>query len=252
MQCSRCLFINGHGSGFCNKCGAPLSLPMPQQAAPQIQIPKVVWILLGIFAAIVVIVAIAQSGKPPVIKPTTSPSVAQPAETIATDTPAEHLKTAKHFYESDHGLGSLYAARSELTKIQPSAAEYKEAQGILKTIEPEIAKEEKKREAADKQRAAAEAPALRERLADDYVATVSAANPHLNFIKKKLVKTKGGYALWATHQFFSNYTFAVGNDAQIVWGWINANRAELKSVQIVKVGVMGEGPYSSYAGYKVD
>lgn len=56
---------------------------------------------------------------------------------------------------------------------------------------------------------------------------VAGANPRLNYIQSKTTKMKGGYALWATHEFFTQYSFSSGNDASVVQEWIDRNRASL-------------------------
>jgi hypothetical protein len=78
---------------------------------------------------------------------------------------------------------------------------------------------------------------LREQLAGDYVAIVSTANSHLNFIRQKLTKMKGGgYSLWAVHDMFTQSSFSIGPNAGLVSGWIARNHADLKRAGIVRVG----------------
>ncbi len=252
MQCFKCLFINQPGAHHCAHCGAQLSASLPMQGPP-VNNNALLMVAGGVFLFIVVVgilIGITQSaGERRTRVAALPPTAPAPSSASASDAPApanqaaERLQTAKHFLENDRSLGALYTARSELTKIQPSDGEYAEAQKMLKQIEPEIAKEEKKREAADKARAAAEAPAERERLADDYLNVISAANPHLNFIKKRLGKTKGGYALWLVHEFFTSSTFSIGDDAKLVQAWIAQNHGDLLRAGIVRVGFMNSSGY---------
>jgi hypothetical protein len=131
-------------------------------------------------------------------------------------------------------------AIEQLEQIPESAPEYKEAQTLLVTTKK--AREEQRRK---------EAPAQREILRAKYERLVQEANPNLNFIQSKFTKIKGGYALWATHEYFSQYTFSIGPNAKIVQEWIGENRTELLDAEIVRVGVMGRGGFSGYTYFDV-
>ena len=84
---------------------------------------------------------------------------------------------------------------------------------------------------------------LREKLASNYKTTVAAANPYMNFIKSKLTKTKGGYALWAIHPMFTQSSFDVGSDAHMVRQWMAEHYDELKKAEIKRVGYKNESGY---------
>lgn len=128
----------------------------------------------------------------------------------------------------------LIRAKDFLSEIPEAAPEYAEAKRLINQLEPRIRK------------AAIDGlPALREHLAEDYRETIANANTHLNFIKKKITKVKGGYAIWAVHDFFSQYTLSMGGDAQVVKIWIVSNRADLKKAQITQVGFLGSGGFGT-------
>lgn len=85
--------------------------------------------------------------------------------------------------------------------------------------------------------------ALRDRLENNYRSTVAKANPYMNFIKSQITKMKGGYALWAVHDGFTQSSFSYGDDAKIVSAWIDTNREDLKKAQIKRVGFKNESGY---------
>lgn len=271
MQCQYC---GGQVQfDFCLRCGALIRIPIAKPPTSQASNSplddlkarvkkwfqgldtgtKIAYALVG---ALIILSPIAflfdaattsNKPQPPVaLKSSASSSSTASTPPAVVISPAERLKTAKHFLEDDRTLGALYTARSELTGIQSSDQEYAEAQKMLKEIEPEIARKEKKADAEDKARRVTEAPALREQLADNYVSVISAANPYLNFIKKKTTKAKGGYALWAVHDLFTSSSFSMGNDAGIVQAWINENSADLHRANIVRVGFMNSSGYLGY------
>lgn len=86
---------------------------------------------------------------------------------------------------------------------------------------------------------------LRNNLADEYLKLISLANPHLNFIKQKTTKIKGGYALWAVHEYFTANTFSIGDDAKLVQAWIARSRPELYRAGITRVGLQSARSYGS-------
>ncbi len=132
------------------------------------------------------------------------------------------------------GKTSKYAveqAQEQLRQVPESAAEYKEAQRLLVQAAARL----KEMEAQDLRE---RAPALREKLRMAYEEVLSAENPHLNYIRSKLTKSKGGYALWCVHPYFNQYSFSIGHDAKVVSSWIDQNHKELRSAGIVRVGVM--------------
>ena len=124
--------------------------------------------------------------------------------------------------------------------IPTQAPEYKEVQALQVAISKGLASQ--KRELA---------PKLREELAQEYRQLVADANPHLNFIDSKITKTKGGFALWATHEFFSQYSLSSGDDANVIQEWISRNGGKLEDADVVRVGLMGRGSYASSVWFDV-
>ena len=118
--------------------------------------------------------------------------------------------------------------------IRPADKEYKDAQKLLPAIDAAEKKHEKQLE-----------PALRELLKIEYRDVVAAANPHLNYIGAQLTSAKGGFALWATHDFFGQYSLSIGGDAAVIQAWINKRRDDLHKAHITRVGLKGPG----YAGF---
>jgi len=174
----------------------------------------------------------------PSIEP--SPTVKPPSEW----TNAERLANAKNLTK-EHASYDLNEAKLYLEQIPKSAPEYKEAKILLTRIASQIKEQEQAEKSALKEQEEAEKSALRERLKNEYRDLIAHENPHLNFIKSKLTKTKKGYALWATHDFFSQYSLSAGSDAPVIQAWINENRADLMKAGIVQVGLMGEGEYAT-------
>lgn len=83
----------------------------------------------------------------------------------------------------------------------------------------------------------------REKLSGELLTLISVINPHLNFIKAKTTKIKGGYALWLVHEYFTENTFSIGDDAKAVQAWINRSRDELKHAGVVRVGLQNTNGY---------
>lgn len=127
-----------------------------------------------------------------------------------------------------------------MEEIPKAAPEFREAQKLKPVVQKGI-------EALQRE----QAPQLRETLKADYESLLSEANPQLNFIGSKLTKIKGGYALWATHEYFSQFTFSIGSDAKVVQEWISANNGKLRQANIVRVGVMGRGSYPTWTYFDV-
>lgn len=69
------------------------------------------------------------------------------------------------------------------------------------------------------------------------------ANQHLNFIKQKTTKMKGGYALWLVHDYFTQSSFSIGQDGKLVSAWVDRNRTDLNKAKIVRVGFMNTSGY---------
>lgn len=62
----------------------------------------------------------------------------------------------------------------------------------------------------------------RENLTREYQAFLHDTNPHLNYIEGRVTKVKGGYALWGSHTYFSQYSFTIGPLGPNVSAWITA------------------------------
>lgn len=151
-------------------------------------------------------------------------------------TNAERLANAKNLTkEYEYATESdLNEAKLYLDQIPKSAPEYKEAKVLLTRMASQIKEQEE-----------AEKSALRERLKNEYRDLVARENSHLNFIESKLTKMKKGYALWATHEFFTQYSLSAGSDARVIQAWIVENYEDLKKAGIVRVGLMGKGEYGT-------
>jgi hypothetical protein len=149
----------------------------------------------------------------------------------------ERLKRA----QASIRVKNFSSARIELGFIPADAPEYAEAGRLLPDIRKGVVAEEREQKKRERERI----PQLRDGLRQEYEQLLADANPHMNFIGSKITKIKGGYALWATHEYFSQYTFALGDDAKFVQRWITDNEARLREAEIVRVGVMGRGSYAS-------
>ena len=86
---------------------------------------------------------------------------------------------------------------------------------------------------------------LRAQLKENYLAVIKAANPHLNFIKASVSGGKGRYTLWAVHDYFSQFSLSIGDDAKVIQAWIHVHRDELEKANIRRVGLKGTGEYAS-------
>jgi len=165
-------------------------------------------------------------------RPSTTPTPALPTNTDA--------HTRLDWSEKAIRENRFADALEQLELIPKDAPEYKKAQTLVAAAQKGLAQQRKN-----------EAPTTRERLRRDYQELLTQANPQLNFIQSKFTKMKGGYALWAVHDYFSQYTFSIGPDAKIVQKWIEDNRMELVNAEIVRVGVMGRGGFASWAYFDV-
>lgn len=93
---------------------------------------------------------------------------------------------------------------------------------------------------------------LRFQLEGQYRDVMAKANPHLNYIESKTTKVKGGYAIWAVHTYFSEYSFKIGSDAPITSDWIVANWSSLHDANVVQVGLKSDNGYGGWCSLKVD
>lgn len=87
--------------------------------------------------------------------------------------------------------------------------------------------------------------ATKEELAELWKNTVAAQNPHLNYVDVKIQKSGKGYAIYATHEFFSQFTMSAGPDARLCEEFIDLTSEELAAAKVVRIGFWGKGPYSS-------
>jgi hypothetical protein len=92
----------------------------------------------------------------------------------------------------------------------------------------------------------------RENWARAYQTFVSAKNQHLNWIEYRVVKSGKGYALYATHEFFTQYSFSAGEFGKEVSNWIDMFRDHLRKAGFVRVRVWGKGEYSSGAWFNLN
>ncbi len=83
----------------------------------------------------------------------------------------------------------------------------------------------------------------RDALLLSYRLVMSKAHPHLNYITTRTTKTKGGYALWARHEYFGAYTLSIGDTAKVIQMFIDATMPDLIKGKIVKVGVQSSAGY---------
>lgn len=247
--CQRCQFPNSLMNAYCAQCGAQ----MQPAAARGGGIPSwaklfliIAGTLLVAFLGIMAIAVVSPKSFAPRVATVTPQATSggtaaagdqvaatqQAKSTLPAINNAERLNIAKRFMNGGGRL-DLDNAEGHLNNIQQSTPEYKEAQSLLKKI------------------AARRAPLLREELAADYKEVVSNANTHLNYIDTKLTKVKGGFALWATHEYFSQFTLSIGNDAHVISAWIDSHRDDLKQAGIVRVGVMGKGGYASWSYFDI-
>jgi len=88
--------------------------------------------------------------------------------------------------------------------------------------------------------------ANRERLREYFRSMMATAKPQLKYIGSEITEMNSGYALWATNEIFSRDSFSKGDDAKLVSAWIAQNRTDLQKANIVRVGLMGKGPSSSF------
>ncbi|MGI8784915.1 MAG: hypothetical protein ACR2L2_14835 [Acidobacteriota bacterium] len=179
--------------------------------------------------------------RPKIITPTSSPALpsslfnqSQQQSVIPKLTPERIVKRAEAAVGlHDPTLFTLNERKAELVTVPLDAPEYRRARALLVRIDS-------KRKVAEDQERKLEIVRLRETLRQEYEAVVARANPHMNFIKVKVAKSGKGYALWAVHSYFTSRSFALGDDAKVIWSWIAENRAALDRAGFLKVGLMGE------------
>lgn len=86
--------------------------------------------------------------------------------------------------------------------------------------------------------AASEGIGLSEQLRRSYEAHITRANPHLHGVGSKLTELPGGYALWATHEYFNHQSLNLKEESTTVQRWIENHSQELKQARITRIGLM--------------
>lgn len=252
-RCSNCGSTNQLQARFCFKCGGAFTISSPNYydpTNPNAPSTKKWLYTVGAILGLVIVGGLIEQSKLKTKPANTSTTIVN-ADSTATPaagasvteqplTPAQRLQEAKNILNTLKTEGGYHTAKMHLEKIPADAPEAKEAQKLLAGMPARLQKLQQE-----------QLPELREQLKLKYQLVVANANPHLNFIGSKYTNLKGGFALWATHDFFSQYTFKIGDDAKIVSNWIDENYADLKRAKIVRVGVMGEGAYASWAYFDI-
>lgn len=258
INCARCGSANQPSNTFCGGCGGRLLIKAQAKPETGMSPGRLLAILSAVSGLLISIMLIAffalggvDSRGPAALAATASPDAKtgiQPLTDISkaeVPTPAYYLREAKQYLARGTAEYNYNQALSLLRGVPITAPEYKEAQGLIRETEPRLAKLKQAQELAEAKVKQARLPELRETLKNSYLASVERNNPHLNYIGAKLTKINGGYALWATHEFFTQYTFSAGSEAREVNAWIDANRTELNEAGIIRVGVMGRGGFAS-------
>jgi hypothetical protein len=241
--CPRCQSLVPVGT-FCQRCGASLPRPAYPQGPVHKQGAINKKVLIGILGGVGGLILLANissltRGNREGRQATTATSTANAPLSGSTKprpelTNRERIQLARSALTESKSASEMSKAKRELEEIPKEAPEYKEVAALIPKLTERI-----------KAGRAIEAFNLRGRLEYEYRKLIEEANPHLNFVGSKVTKTKTGYALWATHEFFTQYSFSAGDDAKIVLKWIDSNRANLVDAQIVRVGLLGKGPYAS-------
>ena len=235
-RCHPCRLHYSDNHDYCGSCGSPL------QALTWFERNKFVVVTSGVLIAVGVLLWISAIVNHKLSAKSSVPAGAQTVAPAPSATPDSKLRLARA--QTSIKIGDFDTAKIQIEFITPKDPEYAEAQRLKPIIQKGVAVQAQKRRETERQRL----PNLRETLRLEYEQVIADANPHLNFIGSKITTVKGGYALWATHEYFSQYTFTIGNDAKVVQAWITSNEARLKEAGIVRVGVMGRGSYASW-GY---
>jgi len=74
----------------------------------------------------------------------------------------------------------------------------------------------------------------------------------VNYIETSISKQKGGYALFASHEYFGRYTFSIGGTSKVLEEWIDNNRNALHHAKIVRVGVRDKQDYGGSVWFNVE
>lgn len=281
LVCPRCEHANVLNSAYCNRCGSPLSRPSQAAVASEpasttggpptpfsIKAPARFWAravdqwdsygnikyllvgFVGLVLFVSVLSALSKSTEDSASSsnraPTSQASPGKPAATPSAvksepSTSAEILAKAKELWQGAITEANLRDAKDYLELIRKEDKEYREAQKLKANVEKQLLRLR-----------SSQAELLRTSLSEQLRSLMEIANPHYNFIKAKVTKSGKGYAIWATHEFFNQYSFSAGDEARLVREWMVQRRNELDKAKIVKVGVMGEGPYSSLCWLEVN
>jgi hypothetical protein len=237
MRCPYCGAGNLDDARFCDGCRAAL-MASPGPGPAQNKMSTATKWVIGIIGSVVVLAAFRAINETSPrgneqTQPRTAP-ISPSSSSLKALTASERLAEGRRMAENYSASRDLLKAKEYLSQIPASAAEYADAKRLINQLETKIRKAE-----------ALELPRLRESLAESYRQTVATANSHLNFISSKTTRVKGGYAIWAVHEFFSQFTLSMGGDAKTAQAWISTNYSDLKKTQIRQVGFWGSGAYGS-------
>jgi hypothetical protein len=90
-------------------------------------------------------------------------------------------------------------------------------------------------------------PDLHKYILDEYEVFVKYTYRSYNDIQVNLVKKKGStYGLWARHPFFSEYSFEIGDEADLFRDWAIIHHDSLKKAKVVEFGVAGSSGKSGF------
>lgn len=85
--------------------------------------------------------------------------------------------------------------------------------------------------------AEAEAARRREALRESYQTYMAETYPQLRNIGATIEKTEKGYALWATHEYFSQESLQQAGDAEAVRRWLEKDLRAVKQLKLEQVGL---------------
>jgi hypothetical protein len=248
MNCSRCTSPNPPGAQFCLQCGsrfaeAVLAPPTPSQSIQKRPIPWVLKIILGALVAFVALLwigGILLTMRSPKSQVNSAQSMAVvPISSPINVTSSKRLEYAINLSKEAYDQDKYQGAIDHLSWISTKDPEYPEAVKLKAKLMNRLNQERNNPEP------------IRARLKDSYELMISAAKPNYNFIKVSVSKSKGGYTLWASHAYFSQFSFDLGGFAGQVQGWIGQNREDLVKAGIRRVGVRGDGGYSTSTWFNV-
>lgn len=88
----------------------------------------------------------------------------------------------------------------------------------------------------------------REYLAKQWADSMSQG--YYRHVKSKVSQVKGGYAIYAVHDFFTRHQFSIGKDTDIASAFIHANADDIKKLNIVRIGVQSDRGESAWFDLK--